>query len=121
MITEVNAWSIGLAMGFMLMDILTGFIGSIITHTFSSSKMREGLGHKMLLICIIAMAIMLEIGGEHIEGLGFTSVTVPVVCVYIIIMEVGSVLENVCTAYPELKDSPLFTLFKGKDSHNAYH
>lgn len=119
MITEVNTWSIGLAVGFMLMDILTGFIGSIITHTFSSSKMREGLGHKALLLCIITMAVMLEIGGEHIEGLGFTAVTVPVVCVYIIVMEVGSVLENVCTAYPELRDTPLFMLFKGKDSPNA--
>ena len=118
MITEVNAWSIGLAMGFMLMDILTGFIGSVITHTFSSSKMREGLGHKVLLICIIAMTVMLEIGVEHIGGLGFASVTVPVVCVYIIIMEVGSVLENVCTAYPELKDTPLFMLFQNKENSN---
>lgn len=119
MITEVNAWSIGLAVGFMLIDILTGFIGSIITHTFSSSKMREGLGHKTLLICVIAMAVMLEISGEHIEGLGFTAVTVPVVCAYIIVMEIGSVWENVCAAYPDLKDTPLSTLFKGKDSHNA--
>lgn len=118
MITEVNEWSIGLAVGFMLMDILTGFIGSIITHTFSSSKMREGLGHKVLLLCIIAMAVMLEIGGEHIEGLGFTAVTVPVVCVYIIVMEVGSVLENACSAYPELKDTPLFLLFKNKENTN---
>lgn len=118
MITEVNAWSIGLAFGFMLMDILTGFIGSIITHTFSSSKMREGLGHKALLLCIIAMAVMLEIGGEHIEGLGFTAVTVPVVCIYIIVMEVGSVLENVCDAYPEMRDTTLFMLFKNKENAN---
>lgn len=118
MITEANTWSIGLAMGFMLMDILTGFIGSVITHTFSSSKMREGLGHKVLLICIIAMTVMLDIGGDHIEGLGFTSVTVPVVCVYIIVMEVGSVLENVCAAYPELKDTPLFMIFQNKENGN---
>lgn len=118
MITEVNAWSIGLAIGFMLMDVITGFIGSIITHSFSSSKMREGLGHKVLLLCIISMAVMLEIGGEHIEGLGFTAVTVPVVCIYIIVMEVGSVLENVCAAYPELRDTPLFMLFKNKENAN---
>lgn len=118
MITEANTWSIGLAMGFMLMDNLTGLIGSIITHSFSSSKMREGLGHKVLLLCVIAMSVMLEIGGEHIEGLGFTSVTVPVVCVYIIVMEVGSVLENVCAAYPELRDTPLFMLFKNKENAN---
>lgn len=118
MIPEANTWSIGLAMGFMLMDIITGFIGSVITHTFSSSKMREGLGHKVLLICIIAMTVMLEIGSEHIGGLGFASVTVPVVCVYIIIMEVGSVLENVCAAYPELKDTPLFMLFKNRENDN---
>lgn len=118
MITEVNAWSIGLAVSFMLMDNLTGFIGSIITHTFSSSKMREGLGHKVLLICIIAMAVMLEIGGEHIEGLGFTAVTVPVVCVYIIVMEIGSVWENVTSAYPELRDTPLFMIFRNKENDN---
>lgn len=118
MINEANTWSIGLAMGFMLMDILTGFIGSVITHTFSSSKMREGLGHKVLLICIIAMTVMLEIGGEHIGGLGFASITVPVVCVYIIVMEVGSVLENVCTAYPELKETPIFMLFQNKEDDN---
>lgn len=118
MIPEANTWSIGLAVSFMLMDVLTGFIGSIITHTFSSSKMREGLGHKALLLCIIAMAVMLEIGGEHIEGLGFTAVTVPVVCVYIVVMEVGSVLENVCTAYPELRDTQLFMLFKNKENTN---
>lgn len=118
MITEANTWSIGLAMGFMLMDILTGLVGSVITHTFSSSKMREGLGHKVLLICIIAMTVMLDIGGDHIDGLGFTAVTVPVVCVYIIIMEVGSVLENVCSAYPELKGTPLFMLFKNKENDN---
>lgn len=118
MITDANAWSICLAMGFMFMDILTGFIGSVITHTFSSSKMREGLGHKVLLICIIAMTVMLDIGGKHIEGLGFTAVTVPVVCVYIIVMEVGSVLENVCAAYPELKETTLFMLFKNKENDN---
>lgn len=118
MITEANTWSICLAMGLMLMDILTGLIGSIITSTFSSSKMREGLGHKVLLLCIIAMTVMLEIGGEHIDGLGFTAVTVPVVCTYIIVMEVGSVFENVCSAYPELKDTPLFLLFKNKENTN---
>ena len=118
MITEVNAWSIAMACGFMLMDIVTGLIGSIMRGEFSSAKMREGLGHKALLLCIIAMAMMLEIGGTHIDGLGFTAVTVPVVCVYIIVMEVGSVLENICSAYPELRDTPLFNLFKGKENPN---
>lgn len=114
-LSDAQIWSIGGAVAFMGMDILTGFIDSCITHTFSSSKMREGLGHKALCLCIIALAIMIEAAGSHIVGLGFSGVTVVAVCVYIIVMEVGSILENICSAYPELRDTPLARLFEHRE------
>lgn len=114
-LSDAQIWSIGGAVSFMGMDILTGFIGSCVTHTFSSSKMREGLGHKALCLCIIALAIMVEAASSHIVGLGFSGVTVVAVCIYIIVMEVGSIMENICSAYPELRDTPLARMFENKE------
>lgn len=111
-IGEPQLWAIGLACVMMLMDFVTGFIGAVVRGTVSSSKMREGLGHKALLLCVIAMSVILEAGAQHVAGLGLGGVTVTVVCAYIIVMEVASCMENVCAAYPELRDTPLMRVFK---------
>lgn len=110
-LTEPQVWAITIACAFMVMDILTGFIGAVINGNVSSAKMRVGLGHKILLCCLIAVAVMIELAGTHIAGLGFSGVSVTVVCAYIIIMEVASILENICAAYPELRDTPLMRIF----------
>lgn len=110
-LTEPQVWAIAIACAFMVMDTLTGFIGAVINGNVSSAKMRVGLGHKILLCCLIAVAVMIELAGTHIAGLGFSGVSVTVVCAYIIIMEVASILENVCAAYPELRDTPLMRIF----------
>ena len=116
-LTEPQAWAIGGALAFMVMDVVTGFVAAAIRHDVSSAKMRAGLGHKALLVCLIALALMLEVAGAHITGLGFSGVTTVGVCVYIIVMEVASCCENVCGAYPELADTPLMRIFAhdGKD------
>lgn len=110
-LTEVQAWAVGVTLAIILMDVVTGLIMAFTTKTFESSKMREGLGHKMLLISFIALAYIIELGGAHIPGLGFTEITVPAVCIYIVIMELGSCAENIVKGYPELKDTPLIKLF----------
>ncbi len=114
-LSEAQVWAVGVACVMMVLDVLVGFVGSIMTGTFDSSKMRVGLGHKMLLLCIIFMAFVIETAGSHIAGLEFSGVTVVVVCVYIIVMEVGSVMENIAIAYPEIKDTPLFRVFANVD------
>lgn len=111
-LTDPQVWAIGLACVLMLMDIVTGFIGAIIKGNVSSAKMREGLGHKALLLCVILLSIIIEAGKQHVVGLGMDGVTVTVVCAYIAVMEVASCMENVCSAYPELRDTPLMRIFK---------
>ena len=110
-LTNVQAWAVGITVAIIIMDIVTGLISAFTTHTFESSKMREGLGHKMLLLCFIAIAYIIELGGAHIPGLGFTELTVPAVCIYIIIMEIGSCAENIVKGYPDLADTALIRLF----------
>lgn len=116
-IGEPQLWAIGLDCVMMLMDFITGFIGAVVRGDVSSSKMREGLGHKALLLCVIVLAVIIEAGAQHVAGLGFGGVTVTVVCAYIAVMEVASCLENVCAAYPELRDTPLMRVFK-HDEHD---
>lgn len=114
-LSEPQAWAIGCAFVLMAMDIVTGLVAALINSEFSSSKMREGLGHKAMLACVIVLACVLEMAGAHIAGLGFSGVTIVAVCVYICAMEVGSIMENICSAYPELKGTALFNIFNSKE------
>lgn len=118
-LTEPQTWAIGAALAFMLLDIVTGFIAAAINNAISSSKMRAGLGHKVALVCLIILALMVEVASEHIAGLGFGGVMTVTVCVYIIVMEVASVCENICKADPDLVDTPVMKLFNHEDKGEA--
>ena len=86
----------------MGLDILTGYVGAVVNHCVSSTKMREGLGHKALLLCVELLAFVIEVVCQHVEGMGALSgVTVVGISVVIIAMEVTSIWENVVAASPE--------------------
>lgn len=111
-LAEPEVWALGTAFATMLIDVVVGFSQSLITGSFSSSVMRIGLGHKFITICIMALSVILEAACSHVADLPFSGVTTVVVSGYVIVMEVGSILENAAKAYPELRDSPLFRLFE---------
>lgn len=109
--TEPEIWAVMAAMVMMVMDIVTGFAGAVITGAVSSTKMREGIGHKAMLIMLVVLAVLVQTFSLHIGDMGWSIPMILPVCVYIIVMEVASVVENAVSAYPELKDSPLVRLF----------
>lgn len=109
--TEAECWAIVASASLMAFDVATGLISALVRHAFSSTKMREGLGHKALLILVVALAVVVQGFSGHIVELGFSVPLIIPACVYIVLMEVASVLENIALAYPELADSPLFRLF----------
>lgn len=112
MLTESQTWAILLACVMMICDVLTGFVGACIRHDVSSSKMREGLGHKILVLVMIAMACVLGVGLSHVSGINVTIPSTEVVCGYVIIMELASVLENVKKAWPEFSTTNLFKSYQ---------
>ena len=120
-LTEAQSWAIGAAVAFMCMDMLTGFIAAAINRCISSSKMREGIGHKALMLCVIAVALMVEVASEHVAGLDLGGVTVEAVCAYIVLMELASIMENVCAAYPELRDTPLMRVIDHQGEGGGSH
>ena len=118
-LTEQQVWSIGGAALLMLFDMVSGTFAAIINHNFKSSTMRTGLCHKAVLALVIMLALCVEILSAHVAGLGFGGVSVYVVCVAIMLMEFASILENLCKAYPELKDSRIMKIFEHADGGEA--
>ena len=111
-ISESMCYAFGGAVSCMGLDILTGYVGAVVNHCVSSTKMREGLGHKALLLCVELLAFVIEVVCQHVEGMGALSgMTVVGISVVIIAMEVTSIWENVVAASRELADSPLGRIF----------
>lgn len=86
---------------FMILDIITGVIKAFKEKAYTSTVMREGLYHKVGSVLCVLFGVLVDYA-QTIVDLG---VTVPVavsVCVYIILMEIGSIIENVCAINPDI-------------------
>lgn len=84
----------------VVLDLLVGIVGAIMTHTFSSEKMRAGLLHKFMELSAVALSIIID--GALIGGLDIaTQPIVVATCIYISIMEVGSILELIKKYNPD--------------------
>ena len=83
-----NAWILALPAIMMALDILSGFIYAWISKTFESSKMRAGLGKKFGELSYIVIGTMATI------GLGLPGYILKGISIYIIFMEVMSIIEN---------------------------
>lgn len=118
-LTEAQSWGIALACMMMASDMVAGFIAAAINKELSSSKMRNGLLHKVLMLILIFACLAVEIGISHTVALPYDVPTCEVVCGYIIIMELISVLENIAKGYPEIRDSALFGLFNFENKGNG--
>lgn len=80
-------WQVLTPLIFSGLDILTGYIQAVINKNVDSKVMREGLLHKCLLIIAIVVGYVVE------YAFGISAVA-QVITVYICVMEVMSILEN---------------------------
>lgn len=80
-------WQIGTVLFFMLGDIISGIIQAIINDDLSSKIMKKGLYHKALILLIVLSSFILS-KAFNIDLL-FKAISI-----YIIIMEIISILEN---------------------------
>ena len=115
MLTDSQTWAILLACVMMIADVMVGFVSALIRHDVNNSIMREGLGHKVLMFLIIAISYILGVGLSHVSGANITIPSTEVVCLYIIVMELTSVLENMHKVYPEFGGNKLFDIRKDVD------
>lgn len=104
-------WAMGLSCVFMLLDIVSGFMGALKNRCVNSSKMRDGIFNKAALLIVVFVAWLVEFTVRHVPGLGFDMPLLIPVCVIVILMEVASVMENVAKISPTLAGSRLLKFF----------
>lgn len=94
---------IGIIVGcFIIFDIVTGILKALYHEGLNSTKLRQGLFHKLSEILAVAGSMLLEIASEYIN-LGVDLPLVNAVAIYICLMELISILENLCEMNPELE------------------
>lgn len=89
--------------GFIVMDILSGVLYAVKSKTWTSTKMREGLFHKMAIILFIVLAILCDFGQAYLD-LGFKIPITTGVLIYVCGMELGSTGENLIKINPKLTE-----------------
>lgn len=83
-----EVWAIMIPIILMGIDILTGIVNAWIKGEIKSSKLREGLAKKFGEISVIV------IGEVFVIGFGLSSILADGISIYLIIMELISICEN---------------------------
>lgn len=84
---------IAIVFAFIVLDLVSGMIKAFKRHDFDSSIMRDGLINKSGEILILVLAGLAEKALPYFD----ISLGEPIfngICAYIILMEIGSVIEN---------------------------
>lgn len=112
-------WSIViLVVAFICLDIITGLLKAVYEKNLESECIRKGLIHKLGEIIAVAVAFLIEYSQTLILSINFDIPIVKGVCIYIILMEILSVLENICVINPQLRKvfSPYLKKLREKEN-----
>ena len=104
---------------FIVLDLVTGLIKALKEKNFNSSVMREGLYHKFGSLLCIVFGVMVDYAQMYID-IGIVIPVSSAICSYIVLMEIGSIIENVCAINPEFLKGNLksyFSKLKGSDKN----
>ena len=115
--TETLFYEILAVLVFTIMDYVTGVIGAVMHGNLSSTKMREGLGHKFAYLCVFFIAWFIDFEMKHID-IGFHSLLTPIVTMGIILIELSSLIENIGKINPELTQAEFMKIFTNYHEEN---
>lgn len=119
--TETLFYEILAVFVFIIVDYITGVINAVMHGKLSSTKMREGLGHKFAYLCVFFVAWFIDFEMGHID-LGFHTALTPLVTVGIVLIELSSIIENIGKINPELAEAKfmkIFTDYNREDDNNG--
>ena len=103
-------WQIATPLIFSISDIITGYIQALINKNIDSQKMRVGLLHKVLILIIIVLSFTIQFAFNIKYIASF-------VCIYVTLMEIVSILENLKKANIEL--GKLSEILKNKNDETT--
>lgn len=103
---------------FVVLDLVSGIVKAFMGKEFTSSIMREGLFHKLGSVLCVVFGVLVDYA-QTVVDLGVTLPVASAICSYIILMEAGSIIENICQINPEIMPEKLrsyFVKLSGGDS-----
>lgn len=98
---------------FILIDILSGIAKASKSKELSSSVMREGLYHKIAELFLLGLAVFCHwtLSMEPFNSIGIPAEIMYVVCGYIAVMEIVSIIENICLMNPDIPLAKVLSFF----------
>lgn len=97
----INTELIYIVAGMMILDVVSGTLAAAYRHELNSRIAREGLFHKAGFACLVALSIFLEWAQYEVPEIGLQIPTTLAVSVFIITIELQSVLENIARLFPD--------------------
>lgn len=98
---------------FVLLDVVSGLAAAIKNKELSSSVMHEGLYNKLgeVLLLVVAMFVGAILDIPPFTQLGIPPEVMYLVALYITLMELVSILENICKLNPNLPIAKILAIF----------
>lgn len=90
-----------IVLGFILFDVLTGFIKGLTKEGINSTALRQGLYHKLSEVLAVVGSGGLGYAIKYLD-LGVDVPLLQAVSIYICVMELISIIENLCAINPQL-------------------
>lgn len=112
---EINWAYVVVPLCFCVLDCVTGFVKAAILKQISSTRLREGLMHKLSFVLAILLGIVLQVSSRFFD-LGFEIPSMGLIASFIVLTECVSIVENISEMNPEIAESGIFAYF---DSDNA--
>ena len=116
--TKTDGIIFGVVFCLMVLDFLSGTIGALAAGNWNSKTMRQGLLHKCSLLLVV-LGVVLNFGQQYLD-LGISIPAYQSICVYIALMETGSIIENICRANPDIVPEKLKSVL-GLSGKEASH
>ena len=114
--TKTDGIIFGVVFCLMVLDFLSGTIGALAAGNWNSKTMRQGLLHKCSLLLCVVLGVVLK---QYLD-LGISIPAYQSICVYIALMETGSIIENICRANPDIVPEKLKSVL-GLSGKEASH
>ena len=97
----------------ILMDIVCGIVGAARSKELCSAIMRDGLYNKLGELMLLLLAIFIN---EVLSIAPFDKIGIPpeiayAVAIYIAVMEIISIIENICKINPSLPFAKILLMF----------
>lgn len=114
---SLNVTMLIVVLTFIVLDMVIGIVKALATGSYKSLKMREGLWHKLGEILCVAFGVLCEMAFPYV-GITVSIPIVTTICIYIVLMETGSIVENLALISPNIQKmlSKVFGSYKPDDS-----